>query len=69
MITLYTLNLHNVICQLYLNGTGKNENALTYFKEKKSQGFFFSPCLSYTNCSWSYKIVDEGKLLFGEVSS
>ena len=43
MITLYTLNLHNVICQLYLNGTGKNENALAYFKEKKSQGFFFPP--------------------------
>ena len=45
MITLYTVNLHNVICQLHLSGTGKNDNALTYFKKKESSFFFFLPFL------------------------
>ena len=30
IITLYTLNLHNVSCQLYLNKAGKNASELEY---------------------------------------
>ena len=36
IITLYTLNLHNIICQLYLNKTGRKNNKKS--KLKKSKG-------------------------------
>ena len=44
--TLYTLNLHNVICQLYLNKSGQKEDIGLLWNEKRI--FFLKLLVSIT---------------------